>query len=236
MAKMVIEVLYPEYNNLYGDRGNCEYLQKKLIKAGYEVEIIETTLYDEPAFINNQVDFLLIGPCQEKHQIIEIKQLKIYEEAIKNRIENGGVTLATGNAFELFGQYIENPKGEKTECLGFYPYYVTQFSKLRYNDCSVGEFDGMQITGFKNLLSHSYGENPKPFLNMKKGCGMNKDSAVEGVHDNNLFATYHTGPILPLNPQFTDYLIKLVDEEYESVALEYEKQAFDSRIKELLNL
>ncbi|MBR2954469.1 MAG: hypothetical protein IKC45_08815 [Clostridia bacterium] len=234
MAKMVIEVLYPEYNNLYGDRGNAEYLKKKLTLAGYDVEIIETALFDEPAFVNNKVDFLLISPCQEKHQLVEIEQLKNYKDAIKNRIDNGGIILATGNAFELFGEYIENDKGEKTECLGFYPYYAKQFSKLRYNDCSVGEFDGMQIVGFKNLLSHSYGENPKPFLRMKKGAGMNPDCKIEGVHDNNLFATYHTGPILPLNPQFTDYLIKLADENYVSVTLEFEKQAYESRVNELL--
>lgn len=235
MAKMIIEVLYPEYNNLYGDRGNAEYLKKKLALAGYDVEIIETSLYNEPAFVNNHVDFLLIGPCQEKHQLVEIAELKKYADAIKNRIDNGGIILATGNAFELFGMHIENDKGEKTECLGFYPYHAKQFSKLRYNDCSVGDFDGMEIVGFKNLLSHSYGENPKSFLNMKKGAGMNPDSKIEGVHDNNLFATYHTGPILPLNPQFTDYLIKLVDENYVSVTLEFEKQAYDNRIEELLD-
>lgn len=234
MKKIVIEILYPEYNNLYGDRGNAEYLNKKLTVAGYETEIIETSLFDEPEFVNGQVDFLLIGPCQEKHQLVEIQQLKKYADAIKSRIENGGIILATGNAFELFGAYIENPKGEKTECLGFYSYYARQFSRLRYNDCSVGEFDGMQITGFKNLLSHSYGENAKPFLNMKKGAGMNPDTKIEGIHDNNLFATYHTGPLLPLNPQFTDYLIKLVDNNYVPCTLEYEKQAYESRIRELL--
>lgn len=233
MKKIIIEVLYPEYNNLYGDRGNCEYLKKKLSLAGYDVEIVETSLYNEPAFVNGQVDFLLISPCQEKHQLFEIEQLKKYSDAVKSRIENGGIILATGNAFELFGQYIENDKGEKTECLGFYPYYAKQFSKLRYNDSSVGEFDGMELVGFKNLLSHSYGENPKPFLNMKKGAGMNPDSKIEGVHDNNLFATYHTGPILPLNPQFADYLIKIADENYVPVSLEFEKQAYDSRLNEL---
>lgn len=234
MAKMIIEVLYPEYNNLYGDRGNAEYLEKKLTLAGYDVEIIETSLYNEPAFVKGHVDFLLISPCQEKHQLVELTELKKYKDAIKNRIDNGGIILTTGNAFELFGAYVENDKGEKTECLGFYPYYAKQFSRLRYNDCSVGEFDGMQIVGFKNLLSHSYGENPKPFLSMKKGAGMNPDSKIEGIHDNNLFATYHTGPILPLNPQFTDYLIKLADENYVSVTLEFEKQAYNSRINELL--
>jgi CobQ-like glutamine amidotransferase family enzyme len=62
---------------------------------------------------------------------------------------------------------------------------------------------------------------------------MNPDSKIEGVHDNNLFATYHTGPILPLNPQFTDYLIKIADGNYVGVSLEFEKQAYESRLKEL---
>lgn len=234
MKKFVIEVLYPEYNNLYGDRGNAEYLCKKLEKSGYEVEMVNTNLYDEPRFANENVDILFIGPCQEKHQLIEIETLKKYRDALENRIENGGVILATGNAFEIFGDYIEDAKGEKHECLKFFTYYAKQFSRLRYNDCSVGEFEGLEITGFKNLLSHSYGENPAPFLKMKKGAGMNKETDVEGVHKNNLFATYHTGPILPLNPKFTEYLIKLIDKEYVDIPLEYEAKAYERRIKELL--
>ena len=71
-------------------------------------------------------------------------------------------------------------------------------------------------------------------MDMKKGAGMNPDCKIEGVHENNLFATYHTGPILPLNPQFTDYLIKIADENYVSVALEFENQAYESRLNELL--
>lgn len=234
MKKFVIEVLYPEYNNLYGDRGNAEYLEKKLKNAGYEVATVETNLFDEPCFVNGDADILLIGPCQEKHQLIELETLKKYRKAIEKRIEDGGITLATGNAFELFGEYIEDADGEKHECLKLFPYYAKQFSRLRYNDCGVGEFNGMQITGFQNLLSHSYGENPAPFLKMKKGAGMNKETDIEGVHKNNLFATYYTGPVLPLNPQFTEYLIKLADENYVDVPLDYEAKAYESRIKELL--
>lgn len=234
MKKIVIEILYPEFNNLFGDRGNAEYLKARLERADYEVEIIETNLFSEPNFVNGQTDILLIGPCTEKSQLTELQELKKYSDAIKNRIECGGVTLATGNAFEFFGEYIENPKGEKTECLGFFPYYAKQFSRLRFNDNAVGEFDGMKITGFKNLLSHSYGENPYPFLKMQKGIGMNKETKDEGVHKNNFFATYHTGPLLPLNPDFTTYLIKLCDEGFDGEPLTFEKTAYDMRIRELI--
>ena len=63
MKKIVIEVLYPEFNNLFGDRGNAEYLKARLEKAGYETEFIETYLFNEPNFVNGQTDILLIGPC-----------------------------------------------------------------------------------------------------------------------------------------------------------------------------
>lgn len=232
--KITIEILYPEFNNLFGDRGNADYLKARLERAGCEAEIIETNLFSEPNFVNGKTDILLIGPCTEKAQFTELEELKKYSDAIKARIENGGVTLATGNAFELFGEYIENPQGEKTECLGFFPYYAKQFSRLRFNDNAVGEFDGMKITGFKNLLSHSYGDNPYPFLKMLKGIGMNKETKIEGIHKNNFFATYHTGPLLPLNPDFTAYLIKLCDEDFGGEPLSYEKTAYDMRIKELL--
>ncbi len=234
MKAMVIEVLYPEFNNLFGDRGNCEYLEMKLKNYGYQVTVINTSLFERPHFCDSQVDFLLIPPCGEKQQLIQLGALSKYKVEIENRIENGGVTLATGNAFELFGDYIEDSKGEKHKCLGLFPYYAKQFSRLRYNDCSVGEFDGMQIVGFKNLLSHAYGENPSPFLTMKKGIGMNKSTKFEGVHKNSFFATYHTGPVLPLNPKFTEYLIRAVDGEYSMSFSEYEMKAYESRLAQLL--
>lgn len=234
MKNFVIEELYPEFNNLYGDRGNGEYLCEKLKRAGRSCELVKTNLFDEPAFVSRDVDILLIGPAGEIQQKKEAERLLLFKEQIEKRIENGGVTLATGNAFELFGEYIESEKGEKTSCLGLFPYYAKQFSKLRYNDSSIGQFGEMKITGFKNLLSHSYGQLPYPFLKMIRGCGMNKESEIEGIHKNNFFATYHTGPLLPLNPNFADYLIKLADPAYESVWFEFEKTAYENRINELL--
>ena len=46
MKKIVIEALYGEYSNLYGDRGNLLYVQEKLRRAGAEVELVQTHLFD----------------------------------------------------------------------------------------------------------------------------------------------------------------------------------------------
>ena len=46
---MIIEVLFPEVANLYGDLGNIEYICRSLEAAGKECEIINTDLYTRPA-------------------------------------------------------------------------------------------------------------------------------------------------------------------------------------------
>lgn len=68
MKKIVIEALYGEYSNLYGDRGNLLYVQEKLRRAGAEVELVQTHLFDRPAFADRPVEFLYIGPCTESQQ------------------------------------------------------------------------------------------------------------------------------------------------------------------------
>ena len=56
---MKIEVLFPEVANLYGDLSNIEYLKKCL---NDDVEIIETSLNDEPAFVKqNDINLIFMA-------------------------------------------------------------------------------------------------------------------------------------------------------------------------------
>ena len=49
-----IEVLYPEYANLYGDTGNIRYLANIL----EEVEIVYTNINEEPKFMSQKIDMI----------------------------------------------------------------------------------------------------------------------------------------------------------------------------------
>ena len=66
---MKIEVLFPEVANLYGDLSNIEYLKKCL---NDDVEIIETSLNDEPAFVkqNGRNDRKKSGDSHKKVKTI----------------------------------------------------------------------------------------------------------------------------------------------------------------------
>ena len=79
-----------------------------------------------------------------------------------------------------------------------------------------------------------YGENSQNyFLKVNKGIGINKQSMLEGIHQNNFFATYLIGPFLILNPLFTLKLIKQMGVEAPELAMEKEVlEAYKVRLQE----
>ena len=55
---MIIEMLYPELSNLYGDSANIKYLKDSFP----EIEIIETNIGERPTFLNmGKVDLVYRG-------------------------------------------------------------------------------------------------------------------------------------------------------------------------------
>lgn len=211
-----IEVLFSEVCNLYGDLFNIKYLQKSIKK----VECVYTSLTDEPKFVTEDVDLIYMAPMTEKTQEIVIQKLKPYKDRIKELIEKNKVFLLTGNAFEVFGKYIENEDGTKIDGLDIIPIYAKRRMMNRFNSLFLGKIEDIKIVGFKAQFSMSYGDNSNNYVfESIKGSGINTESKYEGYRVNNFIGTYLLGPILVLNPYFTKYILKLMGQE-ESVAFE----------------
>ena len=204
---MQIEVLYPEQCNLFGDSGNIRYLKKCLPDA----EFINTSLNDTPAFVTSDPDMIYMGACSESDQERIIKRLLPFKDKLKSAIEHGKVILFTGNAPEVLYNYIEKDGGERVECLGLVDLYTEQRLFDRFNSLVLAEFDGKDIVGFKTQFTHVYGDNSSSFFaKVKRGVGINKDSMLEGVHIGNMFLTSLVGPLLVMNPYFTEYIMGLL--------------------------
>ena len=224
-----IEVLFPEVCNLYGDLFNIKYLEKSI----KEVEVINTALTDEPKFITEDVNMIYMAPMTEKTQESVIEKLLPYKEKIKEQIDEGKVFLFTGNAMEVFENYIENEDGSKIEGLGIIDAYAKRNMMNRFNSLFLGEIENIKIVGFKAQFSMTYGDNSNSYLFKGiKGAGINPDSNLEGIKINNFMGTYLLGPLLVLNPLFTKYILKLLGQDEE---IAFEKQAIDAydfRLKE----
>lgn len=228
-----IEFLFPEIANLFGETFNIKYLKNSLKNA----EIIETSLTDTPRFITEDIDMIYLGSMSEKSQELVIDKLKKYKAELENYISKNKVALFTGNAWEILGNYIEDENGNKIEALGIFDIYAKRDMKHRFNTLFLGEFDSeekIKIIGFKSSFSFCYGDNSEKYLFKSiRGCGINKESELEGIRKNNCLGTYLIGPLLVLNPLFTKYIMKLLGEENPKLQFEEETmECYNKRLEE----
>ena len=229
-----IEILFPEFCNLYGDISNMKYLKKCLPKANY----IETAFDEEPAFLKEKVNFIYLGPMTENMQEKVIKKLMPYKERIEELINDNVIFLITGNAIEIFGKYIENEDGSKIDGLGIFDIYAKRDMLNRHNSLFIGIYEWIEIVGFKSSFTLAYGNNEENyFASVEKGIGINRESKLEGVRKNNFIATYLIGPILILNPMFTKNLIEKMGIKDKKLAFEQDLiNAYNQRISEFKRL
>ena len=220
---MKIEILFPEFCNLFGDTYNMIYLEKTLPDA----EFIRTPIGGAVRFTEEPVDLVYMGPMTERMQERVIEKLCPLKAKIQAAIDRGTVFLFTGNALEVFGDYIENEDGSRIECLGLYRLFAKRDMMHRHNSDFEGTFEGETVMGFKTQFTMAYTPDESLGLFKKvKGVGLNRKAAWEGVRLHNFFGTYLVGPILVMNPPFTKYLLRLLGAG--DVPLAFEKENMEA--------
>ena len=227
---MTIEVLYPEICCLFGDKANMRYFEMCLPEA----EFIKTPVSQQPLFLTEDVDMVYFGSCSESNQERILSRLKGYENRIKELIDKGVIFLMTGNSFEIMGNFIAKPDGEKIEGLGIIDFYAQRTIPKRNNSLFLGKCNDMAIGGYTSRFSNSYDSKKEDSLfNVTKGYGSYIDGKTEGVVKNNLFGTYLLGPFLIQNPLFTEHLMKLLGVENPQLAFKDDiMKAYEVRLKE----
>ncbi|MBQ8831167.1 MAG: hypothetical protein IJ017_06180 [Oscillospiraceae bacterium] len=226
---MKIEILFPAFANLHGEKAAVQYLTQCLPEA----EFISTELTDEPAFATEKVDMIFIGSMTESQQELCIEKLLPYKKKIEELILEGTVFLSVGNSLEVFCSSIED--GDRSiPALGIFDYTAKRDFNRRYNSLILGEMEGMKIVGFKSQFSHLYGDNKNEYLyKVVRGDGICPGSKYEGIRRNNFMGTYTLGPLLILNPDFTKYIFSLLG--CENAELKFEesiRRAYMIRLKE----
>ncbi|MCQ2547547.1 MAG: hypothetical protein MJ145_00920 [Clostridia bacterium] len=231
----VVENLFPELCNIYGESYSVEYLSR----CNGDIKLVQTNHKDVPAFVTEDVDMVYLGCSSERKQEQIIEILKPYKARIKELIDKGTIFLATGNAIEVFGKSIKD-EDRVIEALGLFEFDSVRYMEAeRHNSQYVGSFkaDNGPITmlGHRSQFSFAYGdfENFPHWLDIEIGIGMNKETKREGIHYNNFFATYSLGPCLIMNPLFAKYLLRLMDID-DSLLFENEiMEAYEYRKHEL---
>jgi CobQ-like glutamine amidotransferase family enzyme len=197
--------LFPEICNLSGDGMNIRYLHQ----CCPALEVIETSLQDKPAFLDGSVDLVYLGTATEKGLQLIVEALRPVREEMVRRIDEGQLMLVTGNALDALGNYVESDDGLRFDGLGILDTHAEYHMMQRHNSFFLGQFEGMDIVGFKSLFGHTYANGiPEPLFSVERGVGRQPGAQVEGFRRGNLLATYLTGPLLVLNPPFTKWLLR----------------------------
>lgn len=199
---MKIEILFPEQGYLHGDMGNVMYLKACLPEA----EFVETTLADEPAFVNEDVDLIYMGYVSDDMLVKAIEKLMPYRERLEQMIQNKCCMLFTGNAMEVM--YREIIHGEKViPALNLFDFTSVVDKEKRYVGNYYGQFNERKIVGCKIQETVAYGVNQDMSIGRGlRGMGINRSTVYEGIRKNNFFGTYLIGPFLIMNPYFTHFL------------------------------
>ncbi len=228
---MIIEVLYPEICCLFGDKANARYLAAALPEA----EFCYTPLAEEPRFAKEEVAMIYLASMSESAQALATEALLPHRERLAELMEKGCVILATGNAFEIFGEKIVTEKGEELAGLDLVPLWTRRHIPKRDNSLILGSFDGQTVLGYTSRFADSYyKEGAEALFQVEKGHGMNPDTRREGIRCRNFFGTHLLGPLLIQNPDFCLYIQRLLGVEEPQLPWEEDvRAAYDIRLAEL---
>lgn len=216
---LTIGWLYPELMSTYGDRGNIIVLQKRCEWRNINVRI-EKISPETKYQILNSCDLFFMGGAQDTQQ--EIVSHDLFEKkglVLKKKIDQGTPGLFICGAYQFLGKYYKTADGKILEGLKIFPSYTENpgenVNRLIGN-IIIQPTSKNYIVGFENHGGRTYLEDKSmAFATIKKGFGNNGKDKTEGIMFKNSIGTYLHGPILPKNPELTDWLIeKALEQKY----------------------
>jgi CobQ-like glutamine amidotransferase family enzyme len=203
-VQVTIVQLYPEELGVAGDRGNVMALSARLQRAGVAVRVVEYRRGDK---FPEDVDLVVVGsgPLSAMRNILE--DLAARAPLLSQLAESGVPIFAYGSGAELLGREIRLLDGSTITGLGLLP-----FRAIRTTQRSVAyvitSTPAGRVVGFEDHASRWELDSADDAFGSLEVGGGNGDGATEGVSSGSVIGTQVGGPVLPLNPQLTDAIIR----------------------------
>ena len=218
LYSITIGWLYPELMSTYGDRGNIITLTKRCEWNGIKAKVKKLDL----GFNQHELllcDLLFMGGAQDNQQKIVAEDLtKSKVETLSLVIDSAIPGLYICGAYQFLGKYYKEADGTIIKGLGIFDLYTENpgdtsqrlIGNMAFAPTIVMSEKTHTLIGFENHGGRTYlGKQIEPFGHVIKGYGNNGRDHTEGARYKNSFGTYCHGPILPKNPHFADYLIRI---------------------------
>jgi len=208
--KIVVGHLYPDYLNIYADRGNIAVLARRAAWRGHELEVHTVSVGDpvEPG----AHDLLYVGGGQDREQALVAEDLVAKSDGVAAAVDGGAALLAVCGGYQLMGRSYRDFHGGDLPGIGLFPLETVAGETRMIGDvlleCELEPGVVRTLAGFENHAGRTrLDAGAEPLGRVVAGFGNDGDSGLEGCRVGRAVGTYLHGPLLPRNPWFADWVL-----------------------------
>jgi lipid II isoglutaminyl synthase (glutamine-hydrolysing) len=202
--------LYPDYLNIYADRGNIAVLASRAAWRGHELEVESIGIGDtvEPG----AHDLLYIGGGQDREQALVAQDIAGKGQSLREAAAGGVAVLAVCGGYQLLGRFYRERSGAELPGAGVLPLHTIAGDRRMIGDvlleCELEPGERRTLAGFENHAGRTILEDgAEPLGRVVAGFGNDGSSGFEGGRAGRVVGTYLHGPLLPRNPWLADWLL-----------------------------
>jgi CobQ-like glutamine amidotransferase family enzyme len=209
--KIVVGHLYPDYLNIYADRGNIAVLSRRAAWRGHELDVRSVSIGErvDPG----EHDLLYIGGGQDREQALVAQDLLVKAAEVQEAVAQGAAVLAVCGGYQLLGRSYRDFHGAELPGIDVFPFDTVAGDTRMIGDvlleCELEPGVRRTLAGFENHAGRTHlDEGAQPLGRVVAGFGNDGVSGWEGYRVGRAVGTYLHGPLLPRNPWFADWLLE----------------------------
>ena len=208
--KVVVGHLYPDYLNIYADRGNMAVLARRAALRDFELEVRPVSVGDE--LRPGDHDLLYVGGGQDREQALVAAELAAKGDAVRDAVARGAALLAVCGGYQLLGRFYRDRSGQELPGVGLFPHHTVAGERRMIGDvlleCELEPGRRRTLAGFENHAGRTrLDPGADPLGRVIAGFGNDGESGYEGCRVGRAIGTYLHGPLLPRNPWLADWLL-----------------------------
>jgi lipid II isoglutaminyl synthase (glutamine-hydrolysing) len=208
--KIVVGHLYPDYLNIYADRGNIAVLARRAAWRGHELEVQPISVGD--SLRAGEHDLLYVGGGQDREQALVASDLVTKADGVREAVDGGAAVLAVCGGYQLMGRSYTDLHGDELPGIGLFPLDTLAGETRMIGDvlleCELDPGVVRTLAGFENHAGRTrLDPGAEPLGRVVAGFGNDGESGFEGCRAGRAMGTYLHGPLLPRNPWFADWVL-----------------------------
>ncbi len=181
--KIRVGHLYPDYLNIYADRGNIAVFAGRAQARGLELEITPIGLGEtvQPG----EHDLLYVGGGQDREQALIAKDIEAKSEALVEAVQGGAALLAVCGGYQLLGRSYRDRYGAELPGAGVLPLETVAGERRMIGDvlleCELDPGEKRTLAGFENHAGRTILDAAaQPLGRVLAGFGNDGQSGYEG--------------------------------------------------------